>query len=60
MVVEMQTGQPLFPGNSDIDQLWLILKSVTEDQLAELKGNPLFQVQVASTAMSLILCGTEG
>lgn len=45
MVVEMQTGQPLFPGTSDIDQLWLILKSCTEEQLEELSGSPLFQVQ---------------
>ena len=53
MVVEMQTGQPLFPGNSDIDQLWLILKSVTEDQLSELKGNPLFQVRPLAQAQCL-------
>jgi hypothetical protein len=44
MLVEMQTGQPLFPGASDIDQLWLILKSFTEDQLLGLRGTPLFQV----------------
>ncbi|KAK9806137.1 hypothetical protein WJX72_002864 [[Myrmecia] bisecta] len=26
MVVEMYTGAPLFPGESDLDQLWLIMK----------------------------------
>lgn len=26
MAVEMFTGEPLFPGDSDVDQLWLILK----------------------------------
>jgi len=26
MAVEMCTGEPLFPGDSDVDQLWLILK----------------------------------
>jgi len=26
MLVEMHTGAPLFPGDSDVDQLWLILK----------------------------------
>ena len=26
MAVEMLTGEPLFPGDSDVDQLWLILK----------------------------------
>ena len=24
--MEMLTGEPLFPGDSDVDQLWLILK----------------------------------
>lgn len=26
MLVEMATGQPLFPGDSDTEQLWLILQ----------------------------------
>ena len=26
MLVEMATGQPLFPGDSDLEQLWLILQ----------------------------------
>ena len=26
MLVELATGAPLFPGESDIDQLWLIIK----------------------------------
>ena len=46
MVVEMQTGQPLFPGASDIDQLWLILKSMPEEHLAWLQQNSLFQVSL--------------
>lgn len=45
MVIEMQTGQPLFPGSSDIDQLWLIVKSFTEEQLYEMRDSPIFQVQ---------------
>lgn len=48
MLVEMQTGQPLFPGASDIDQLWLILKSFTEQQLLGLRGTLLFQVSTGS------------
>ena len=26
MAVEMFSGEPLFPGDSDVDQLWLIIK----------------------------------
>lgn len=44
LVLEMQTGQPLFPGSSDIDQLWIILKSLPQDQLDELANSPGFKV----------------
>ena len=43
MLVEMQTGQPLFPGTDDTDQLWLILKSCTDEQLATLEGSTVLQ-----------------
>ena len=45
MLVEMQTGQPLFPGTDDTDQLWLILKSCTDEQLATLEGSTILQVR---------------
>ena len=44
MLVEMQTGQPLFPGTDDTDQLWLILKSCTEEQLSTLQGSTVLEV----------------
>lgn len=40
MVYEMLTGQPLFPGTSDIDQLFCIVKGVgplTPHQMCLLK-----------------------
>lgn len=45
MLVEMQTGQPLFPGTDDTDQLWLILKSCTDEQLATLQGSTILEVR---------------
>lgn len=48
MAVEMQTGQPLFPGETDVDQLWLILKcvgSLKPEHATTLAGNPWFTVR---------------
>ncbi|EIE26460.1 Pkinase-domain-containing protein, partial [Coccomyxa subellipsoidea C-169] len=45
MAVEMHTGDPLFPGESDVDQLWLILKgmgSLTPTHSHLLSRNPYF------------------
>jgi cyclin-dependent kinase-like len=42
---ELVDGQPLFPGESDIDQLYIIqrlLGSLTEDQQALFLRNPRF------------------
>ena len=39
----MATGEPLFPGQTDIDQLWLIMKAtghLTRDQMQALQQNP--------------------
>ena len=46
--MEMQTGQPLFPGETDVDQLWLILKcvgSLKPEHATTLAGNPWFAVR---------------
>lgn len=45
MLAEMSTGVPLFPGDSDIDQLFLIMRccgSLTERQRAIFHRNPLY------------------
>lgn len=42
---ELSDGQPLFPGDSEIDQLYLIQKimgSLTKDQLESFNKNPRF------------------
>lgn len=47
MLVEMMTGQPLFPGKSDIDQLWLILKclgGLSPRHLDFMRNSPNLQV----------------
>jgi len=39
----MAAGEPLFPGRTDIDQLWLIMKStghLTRDQMRVVQSNP--------------------
>ena len=47
LFVEMLTGMPLFPGQSDIDTLHLILKffstSLTEKQRRAFESNPLYK-----------------
>jgi hypothetical protein len=51
MAVEMHTGDPLFPGESDVDQLWLILKgmgSLTPGHTHLLSRNPYFTVRTAA------------
>ena len=51
MAVEMHTGDPLFPGESDVDQLWLILKgvgSLTPSHSHLLSRNPYFTVRGAA------------
>lgn len=50
MLVEMQTGQPLYPGTDDTDQLWLILKSCSEEQLLDLRGSAILQAKPYLTA----------
>ncbi|DBA72902.1 TPA: hypothetical protein ACH3X2_009863 [Trebouxia sp. C0005] len=43
LLVEMATGQPLFPGKTDIDQMWLIAKStgyLTPQQLHHVQSAP--------------------
>jgi len=35
LVTEMLTGEPLFPGDSDIDQLYHITKCLGENSLSE-------------------------
>ncbi len=43
LLVEMATGQPLFPGKTDIDQLWLIAKLtgyLTPQQLHHVQSAP--------------------
>ena len=45
----METGEPLFPGDNDVDQLWLILKctgALTPSHTATLHGNPYFAVSL--------------
>lgn len=57
MAVEMHTGDPLFPGESDVDQLWLILKcmgSLTPAHNHMLSRNPYFTVRQPS------LCSING
>ena len=47
--MEMYTGAPLFPGDSDVDQLWLILKclgGLAPQHLATLQTNSAFKVYV--------------
>ena len=39
----MATGEPLFPGTTDIDQLWLIMKAtghLTRQQMQVMQQNP--------------------
>lgn len=43
LLVEMATGEPLFPGKTDIDQLWLIMKTtghLTRHQMQVMQRNP--------------------
>ena len=43
LLVEMATGEPLFPGKTDIDQLWLIMRvtgHLTRDQMQIVQANP--------------------
>ena len=61
MVVEMYTGAPLFPGDSDVDQLWLILKclgGLAPQHLATLQTNSAFKVWVGEPWLGLdfIVC----
>lgn len=48
MLVEMYTGSPLFPGDSDVDQLWLILKCLgrlAPRHAAAMAAHPSFAVR---------------
>ncbi len=42
LLVELSTGKPLFPGKSDADQLWLILRCVgcSPRQLGRMQSHP--------------------
>lgn len=55
LLVEMIAGEPLFPGGTDIDQLWLIMKhtgSLTRDQMRIVHGNPtLASIRVPALQM---------
>ncbi|KAK3232658.1 hypothetical protein CYMTET_57011 [Cymbomonas tetramitiformis] len=45
MFVELLTGVPLFPGESDLDQLWLIFKCLgilADRHLEHIRKNPVF------------------
>ena len=46
---EMLTGEPLFPGESDIDQLYLVTKCFGE------RGNPLYGIVENSDRNALLL-----
>lgn len=48
MAAEMETGDPLFPGDNDVDQLWLILKctgALTPQHAVTLSSNPFYAVR---------------
>ncbi len=50
MLVEMATGQPLFPGESDVEQLWLILQCLGPlwpTHAARLAANPAIAAMAA-------------
>ena len=43
LLVEMATGEPLFPGKTDLDQLWLIMKAtghLTRHQMQVMQQKP--------------------
>lgn len=57
LAVEMHTGDPLFPGDSDVDQLWLILKgmgTLTPSHAHMLSRNPYFTVRAVLRAIQCI------
>lgn len=56
MLVEMATGSPLFPGDSDIDQLWRIMRCfgrLAPAHLAAMQANPAFDAIRAPAAHEL-------
>ena len=56
MLVEMATGAPLFPGDSDIDQLWRIMRCfgrLAPAHLAAMQANPAFDAIRAPAAHEL-------
>ena len=56
MLVEMATGAPLFPGDSDIDQLWRIMRCfgrLAPAHLAAMQANPAFDAIRAPAAYEL-------
>lgn len=57
LAVEMHTGDPLFPGDSDVDQLWLILKgmgSLTPSHAHMLSKNSYFTVRAVMHRLLLV------
>ena len=59
--MEMHTGQPLYSGADDTDQLWLILKTCTDEQLHSIKDSAILQVRIwkdfnASAASNIDKC----
>ena len=56
MLVELETGAPLFPGTSDVDQLWRILQSLCSPSLgyaAAVHAHPMFKVGRMHLCLSL-------
>ena len=54
--MEMATGSPLFPGDSDIDQLWRIMRCfgrLAPAHLAAMQANPAFDAIRAPAAHEL-------
>ena len=59
MLVELQTGQPLFPGASDVDQLWKILQCLCSPSFgcaACVARHPTFAVRLPSVCAATRAC----
>ena len=56
MLVELETGAPLFPGSSDVDQLWCILQCLCSPSLGyagSVQSQAMFKVCVIFLAWVL-------
>ena len=59
MLVELHTGQPLFPGASDVDQLWKILQCLCSPSFGfapSVARHPTFMVSL----VVLMPCSGQG